>query len=63
MSTLYFQGNTYIFGATAPKNIGTGTVNYNFTGLTPDTNYKFIIVSKNSLGFSGIAGPVNLKTI
>jgi hypothetical protein len=63
MSNLYFKGNTYIFGATAPKNIGTGSVSYNFTGLTSDTNYKFIIVSTNSLGFSGIVGPINLRTL
>jgi len=62
MSTLYFQGNTYIFGATAPKNIGTGTVNYNFTGLIGNKEYKFIIVSKNALGFSGIVGPINIRT-
>jgi hypothetical protein len=63
MSNLYFQGNTYTFGATAPKNIGTGTVNYTFTGLNPNTNYKFIIVAKNALGFSGIAGPINVIRI
>jgi hypothetical protein len=63
MSNLYFEGLTFTFGATAPKNIGTGSVNYNFTGLSPDKEYKFIIISRNLRGFAGIVGPITLRTL
>lgn len=63
MSNVIFEGNTYVFGATVSAILGTGTTNYIFTGLVPNTNYGFIIWAFNSGGTSGIVGPVTIFTL
>jgi|688.fasta_scaffold25499_10 hypothetical protein len=62
MSSIYFDGNTYTFGATVSANIGTGTTSYVFGGLTSGFSFGFIIRSFNSFGFSNLVGPILRST-
>ena len=63
MSSVFFNGNTYIFGATVSANPGTGTTSYVFGGLNSGATYGFILRSFNSFGFSNFVGPSIGKTI
>jgi hypothetical protein len=58
MSSIYFDGNTYTFGATISANIGTGTTSYVFGGLTSGFSFGFIIRAFNGFGFSNLIGPI-----
>jgi hypothetical protein len=63
MSSVFFDGNTYTFGATVSANLGTGTTSYVFGGLSSGSTFGFIIFSFNDFGFSSIVGPVIKPTI
>jgi hypothetical protein len=58
MSSIFFDGNTYTFGATVSANPGTGTTSYVFGGLNPGATYGFILRTFNNFGFSNFVGPV-----
>ena len=63
MSSIYFDGNTYTFGATVSANPGTGTTSYVFGGLSSGGTYGFIIWAFNGFGNSNIVGPVTKITL
>jgi hypothetical protein len=58
MSSIYFDGNTYTFGATVSANPGTGTTSYVFGGLSSGSTFGFILRAFNSFGLSNLVGPV-----
>lgn len=55
--SIFYKGNTYYFGATAPAKTGSGSVNYVFTGLTLGATYGFVVLAFNAGGTSDFAGP------
>ena len=63
MSSIIFEGNTYVFGATVSANAGTGTTNYIFGGLNNGSTYGFIVWAFNGIGPSSIVGPVTKVTL
>ena len=63
MSSIFFGGNTYTFGATVSANPGTGTTSYVFGGLSSGWTYGFIIWAFNGFGPSSIVGPTIKSTI
>jgi hypothetical protein len=58
MSSVFFEGNTYTFGATVSSNPGTGTTSYVFGGLSSGSTFGFILRAFNNFGFSNFVGPV-----
>jgi len=63
MSSVFFEGNTYTFGATVSANPGTGTTSYVFGGLSSATNFGFILRAFNGFDFSNFAGPISIFTL
>jgi hypothetical protein len=63
MSFIFFDGNTYTFGATVSANLGTGTTSYVFGGLSSGATFGFILRAFNGFGFSNFVGPVLSKTL
>lgn len=63
MSSVFFNGNTYTFGATVSANPGTGTTSYIFGGLSSGETYGFILRAFNGFGFSNFVGPVTKVTL
>jgi|694.fasta_scaffold54331_2 hypothetical protein len=63
MSSIIFEGNTYIFGATVSANPGTGVSSYVFGGLSSGSTFGFILRAFNSFGFSNFVGPALTKTL
>jgi hypothetical protein len=61
MSSVFFEGNTYTFGATVSANPGTGTTSYVFGGLSSGATFGFILRAFNNFGFSNFVGPVIQK--
>jgi hypothetical protein len=63
MSSVFFEGNTYTFGATVSANPGTGTTSYVFGGLSSGSTFGFILRAFNGFGFSNFIGPAISKTL
>jgi hypothetical protein len=63
MSSVFFEGNTYTFGATVSANPGTGTTSYVFGGLSSGSTFGFILRAFNSFGLSNLVGPALTKTL
>jgi hypothetical protein len=63
MSSVFFEGNTYTFGATVSANPGTGTTSYVFGGLSSGATFGFILRAFNGFGFSNFVGPVTKITL
>jgi hypothetical protein len=63
MSSVFFDGNTYTFGATVSANPGTGTTSYVFGGLSSGATFGFILRAFNGFGFSNFVGPVTKITL
>jgi hypothetical protein len=63
MSSIFFDGNTYTFGATVSANPGTGTTSYVFGDLSFGSTFGFILRAFNSFGFSNFVGPTVSKTL
>ena len=63
MSSVFFEGNTYTFGATVSANPGTGTTSYVFGGLSSGSTFGFILRTFNEFGFSNFVGPSIIQTL
>jgi hypothetical protein len=63
MSSVFFNGNTYTFGATVAANPGTGTTSHVFGGLSSGSTFGFILRAFNDFGFSNFVGPSIIKTL
>jgi hypothetical protein len=56
------DGNIYQKGVTLSPNIGQGGITYFYGGLTSGNTYSFLVTAKNTVGYSGYAGPTGFRT-